>query len=288
MFRPGYAIEYDYFPATQLQSTLETYPIANLYFAGQINGTTGYEEAACQGLLAGINAHQKVQGLAPLVLSRADAYIGVLLDDLTTKVTEEPYRMFTSRAEFRILLRQDNADLRLTPIGHQLGLATDERLQRVQAQKMDTAQLFEAFKAWKLTPAQINPYLTQLASAPLQEKQSVCQLLKRPELSLEMLGAADATLAQHLQEYNRAVLEQVEIQLKYERYLQKEKELVEKAQRLEDYRLPTDFDYGRIRALSAESAEKLKKIRPATLGQAARISGVSPADISILIVYLGR
>jgi tRNA uridine 5-carboxymethylaminomethyl modification enzyme len=288
MFRPGYAIEYDYFPATQLQSTLETHPIANLYFAGQINGTTGYEEAACQGLLAGINAHQKVQGLVPLVLSRADAYIGVLLDDLTTKATEEPYRMFTSRAEFRILLRQDNADLRLTPIGHQLGLATDERLKRVQTKKKNTAQLLEAFKAWKFTPAQINIHLARLASAPLQEKQSVYQLLKRPELSLEMLSAMDETLAQHLRGYDHAVLEQAEIQLKYERYLQKEQELAEKAQRLEAYRLPLDFDYDRIRALSAEATEKLKKIRPATLGQAARISGVSPADVSILIVYLGR
>ena len=288
MFRPGYAIEYDYFPATQLQSTLETHLIANLYFAGQINGTTGYEEAACQGLMAGINAHQKVNELPPLVLSRADAYIGVLIDDLTTKITDEPYRMFTSRAEFRILLRQDNADLRLTPIGHKLGLATDERLQRVRTQKQDIAYLLETLKTWKLTPTQINVHLAQLASAPLQEKQSVYQLLKRPELSVKVLEAMDEGLAQYLQTYNAAVLEQVEIQLKYERYIQKEKELVEKVQRLEDYRLAEDFDYERIRALSAEAVEKLRKIRPATLGQAARISGVSPADISILMVYLGR
>ena len=288
MFRPGYAIEYDYFPATQLQSTLETQLITNLYFAGQINGTTGYEEAACQGLLAGINAHQKLQGLAPLVLSRADAYIGVLIDDLTTKVTDEPYRMFTSRAEFRILLRQDNADLRLTPIGHQLGLATHERLQCVQTKKTDTAQLLEAFKAWTFMPGQINTHLAQLASAPLQEKQSVYQLLKRPELSVEVLGTIDEALTQYLHGYDQEVLEQAEIQLKYERYLQKEKELAEKAQRLEGYHLPAHFDYGKIRALSAEAAEKLKKIRPATLGQASKISGVSPADISILIVYLGR
>jgi len=288
MFRPGYAIEYDYFPATQLQSTLETHQLANLYFAGQINGTTGYEEAACQGLMAGINAHQKVHELAPLVLSRADAYIGVLIDDLTTKVTEEPYRMFTSRAEFRISLRQDNADLRLTPMGHQIGLASDERMQSVQKQKTDTAQLLEALKTWKLTPAQVNAHLDRLASSRLQEKQSVGQLLKRPELSWEMLSTADESLAQYLQHYDRAVLTQAEIQLKYERYLQKEKELASKAQRLEDYHLPIDFNYDSIRALSAEAMEKLKKIRPTTLGQATKISGVSPADVSILMVYLGR
>ena len=288
MFRPGYAIEYDYFPATQLQPTLETRLIDHLYFAGQINGTTGYEEAACQGLMAGINAHQKVHGLAPLVLSRADAYIGVLIDDLTTKLTDEPYRMFTSRAEFRILLRQDNADLRLTPIGHQLGLATDERLERVKAKQKATAQLLETFKTWKLTPVQVNAHLAQLGSATLQEKQAIQQLLKRPELSIELLGSMDEALAQHLQGYDQVVLEQAEIQLRYERYIQKEKELVEKTQRLEDYRIPPNFDYGRVKALSTEAVEKLTKIRPATLGQATQISGVSPADISILMVHLGR
>ncbi|MEL6358871.1 MAG: FAD-dependent oxidoreductase, partial [Bacteroidota bacterium] len=288
MFRPGYAIEYDYFPATQLQPTLETHLIERLYFAGQINGTTGYEEAACQGLMAGINAHQKVHDLAPFVLSRSDAYIGVLIDDLTTKVSDEPYRMFTSRAEFRILLRQDNADLRLTPMGHQLGLASAERLQRVEAKQEATAQLLAALKAWKLTPAQLNDRLTQLGSAPLKEKQSIYQLLKRPEISVEVLTTVVEGLQQHLQAYDAAVVEQATIQLKYERYIQKEQELAEKAHRLEAYRLPTTFDYDAIKALSAEAREKLQKIRPTTLGQATKISGVSPADIAILMVYLGR
>lgn len=288
MFRPGYAIEYDYFPATQLQPTLETHLIERLYFAGQINGTTGYEEAACQGLMAGINAHQKVHDLAPFVLSRSDAYIGVLIDDLTTKVSNEPYRMFTSRAEFRILLRQDNADLRLTPMGHQLGLASAERLQRVEAKQEATAQLLAALKAWKLTPAQLNDRLTQLGSAPLKEKQSIYQLLKRPEISVEVLTTVVEGLQQHLQAYDAAVVEQATIQLKYERYIQKEQELAEKAHRLEAYRLPATFDYNAIKALSAEAREKLQKIRPTTLGQATKISGVSPADIAILMVYLGR
>ena len=288
MFRPGYAIEYDYFPAIQLQPTLETHLVEHLYFAGQINGTTGYEEAACQGLMAGINAHQKVNSLSPLVLSRSDAYIGVLIDDLTTKVSDEPYRMFTSRAEFRILLRQDNADLRLTPIGYQLGLASAERLRRVEDKKEATEQFLASLKTWKLMPTELNDRLVQLGSAPLKEKQSTHQLLKRPEVSLEVLTALVEELKQHCQEYDAAVLEQAEIQLKYERYIQKEQELVEKAQRLEAYRLSSTFDYGRIKALSTEAREKLQKIRPTTLGQAAKISGVSPADISILMVYLGR
>lgn len=288
MFRPGYAIEYDYFPAIQLNQTLETQLLENLYFAGQINGTTGYEEAACQGLIAGINAHRKVNELSPFILSRSEAYIGVLIDDLVTKLSDEPYRMFTSRAEFRILLRQDNADLRLTPLGHQIGLADDQKLARVKVKQTQVVQLLDFLKQYKLVPDQLNGLLNKLESTPIQEKQAIYQLLKRPELTVSLLSQVDSQLTHHLQAYEQEILEQAEIQIKYETYIQKEKELVEKARRLENHCIPEGFSYESIKALSAEALEKLKKIRPATIGQAAKISGVSPADVSILLVYMGR
>lgn len=288
MFRPGYAIEYDYFPPTQLKMSLETQLIDNLYFAGQINGTTGYEEAACQGLMAGINAHNKINEKEPLVLKRSEAYIGVLIDDLVNKGTQEPYRMFTSRAEYRILLRQDNADLRLTEIGHKLGLASDSRLERLLDKKNAIAQLQRELKELRATPETVNAELADLNSAQLTEKVPVENLLKRPHLGMAELKRLDPLLSERLSKYSDEVLQQVEIVTKYESYIEREQKLAEKILSLDDYKIKPDFDYDRVKALSAEAREKLKKIKPETIGQLSRISGVSPADVSVLTVYMGK
>lgn len=288
MFRPGYAIEYDYFPPTQLKMSLETQLIDNLYFAGQINGTTGYEEAACQGLMAGINAHNKINEKEPLVLKRSEAYIGVLIDDLVNKGTQEPYRMFTSRAEYRILLRQDNADLRLTEIGHKLGLASDSRLEKLLDKKNAIAQLQRELKELRATPETVNAELAELNTAQLTEKVPVENLLKRPHLGMAELKRLDPLLSERLSKYSDEVLQQVEINTKYESYIEREQKLAEKILSLEDYKIKPDFDYDRVKALSAEAREKLKKIKPETIGQLSRISGVSPADVSVLTVYMGK
>ncbi|WP_111669360.1 tRNA uridine-5-carboxymethylaminomethyl(34) synthesis enzyme MnmG [Algoriphagus litoralis] len=288
MFRPGYAIEYDFFPPTQLNATLETKILENLFFAGQINGTTGYEEAASQGLVAGINASLKVQEEEPFILKRSEAYIGVLIDDLINKGTEEPYRMFTSRAEFRLLLRQDNADLRLTQHGYDIGLASEERLKNMLDKKSKTAALINDLRQKKLIPDSINEVLEKIGTATILEKVSAEKLLKRPQMGMEELKSIDEELNAYLSKYSKEVLEQAEIQIKYDSYIDKEQQLVDKLSNMENYQIPNQFDYLSITALSNEGKQKLNKIRPQTLGQASRISGVSPADLSILTVYLGR
>lgn len=288
MFRPGYAIEYDYFPPTQLRLSLETQLIDNLFFAGQINGTTGYEEAACQGLMAGINAHNKAHEKEPFILKRSEAYIGVLIDDLVNKGTQEPYRMFTSRAEYRILLRQDNADLRLTEAGHHLGLASNERLARVSAKKSAISELTTTLKKFKLDPEDANPNLIDLNTAQIREKISAAHLLKRPEIGMKELNVVSSEVKELLQGYDDEVIEETEIHMKYETYIDREQKLAEKIGTLENFRIRLDFDYDRVNALSSEAREKLKRIKPETLGQASRISGVSPSDISVLSIYMGK
>ncbi|HWJ91968.1 MAG TPA: tRNA uridine-5-carboxymethylaminomethyl(34) synthesis enzyme MnmG [Flavisolibacter sp.] len=288
LFRPGYAIEYDFFPPTQLQYNLETKQIENLFFAGQINGTTGYEEAACQGLMAGMNAHLKINGQKAFVLKRSEAYIGVLIDDLISKGTQEPYRMFTSRAEFRTLLRQDNADLRLTELSFKLGLASEERMDQTIKKKNELDAIKKEISQMTLEPAEINTFFQQKGTATISEKQRLDKILLRPGVSLEDIMDASQQVRDRFIACQKEALEQAEIQIKYQVYIDKEKELVERMRQLEDLEIPELFDYQRIISLGAEAREKLNRIKPRTLGQASRISGINPSDVQILMVYMGR
>jgi tRNA uridine 5-carboxymethylaminomethyl modification enzyme len=289
MFRPGYAIEYDYFPPTQLEPTLETRLVKNLFFAGQINGTTGYEEAGSQGLIAGINAHLAINDREPFILKRSDAYIGVLIDDLIHKGTQEPYRMFTSRAEHRILLRQDNADLRLTPLVQAIGMqGLDARMARVEAKQSGVKAIDDLFATINVEPEEINPYFEKIGSSPVSQKAKMSLILSRPHVTLEEVLPYLPKVAEAIRPFDAETVGLAETDIKYRGYIEREREMVEKMNRLEDLELHHGIDYHRITSLSAESREKLSRLRPRTLGQASRISGVSPSDISVLLIHIGR